>query len=47
MKKLLTILAVSDKKDADIFCSGAVVNYGAKIDAKIDAIGGTHNRSED
>ena len=41
------ILAVSDKKDADIFCSGAVVNYGGKIDAKIDAIGGTHNRSED
>ena len=39
-----TISAVSDKKDADIFCSGAVVNYGAKIDGEIDAIGGIQNR---
>ena len=37
------ISAVSDKKDADIFCSGAVINYGAKIDADIDAIGGIRN----
>ena len=39
-----TISAVSDKNDADIFCSGAVVNRGAKIDGEIDAIGGIHNR---
>ena len=38
--------AVSDKKDADIFCSGAVVDYGAEMDAGIDAVGGIHNRSE-
>lgn len=38
------ISSVSDKKDADVFCSGAVVNCGAKIDAEIDAIGGIHNR---
>ena len=40
------ISAVSDKKDSDIFCSGAVVNCGAKIDAEIDAIGGTHDKAE-
>ena len=40
------ISAVSDKKDAEIFCSGAVVNYGAKIDAEIDAIGGICNKAE-
>ena len=40
------VSAVSDKKDADIFCSGAVVNYGAEMDAGIDAVGGIHNRSE-
>ena len=39
-----SIYAVSDKKEADIFCSGAVVNCGATIDAEIDAIGGIHNR---
>ena len=39
-----TISAVSDKNDADIFCSGAVVNCGAEIDGEIDAIGGVHNR---
>ena len=38
------ISAVSEKKDADIFCSGAVVNYGATFDGTIDAIGGVHNR---
>ena len=44
--KNATISAVSDKKDADIFCSGAVVNCGAKIDAEVDAIGGIHNRDK-
>lgn len=38
------VSAVSDKNDADVFCSGAVVNRGAKIDAEIDALGGIHNR---
>ena len=38
------ISVVSDQKDAAIFCSGAVINCGADIDAKIDAIGGIHNR---
>jgi hypothetical protein len=38
------ISAVSDQNDADIFCSGAVVNRGAEIDGEIDAIGGIHNR---
>ena len=36
---------ISNKKDADIFCSGAVVNYGAKIDGEMDAIGGIHTRN--
>ena len=39
-----TISAVSDQNDADIFCSGAVVNHSAKIDGEMDAIGGVHNR---
>jgi hypothetical protein len=39
-----TISAGSDKKDAAVFCSGAVINCGAKIDGAIDAIGGIHNR---
>ncbi len=38
------ISAVSDKKDSDIFCSGSVVNYGAEIDAEIDALGGIHKK---
>ena len=38
------VSAVSDKKDSDIFCSGAVVNYGAEFDAEIDALGGIHNK---
>ena len=40
------VSAVSDTKDADIFCSGAVVNYGADIDAEIDAVGGIRNKAE-
>ena len=40
-----TISAKSDNNDADIFCSGAVVNYGAEINAEIDAIGGVHIRN--
>ena len=42
--KDVAISAVSDHNDADIFCSGAVVNRGAKIDGEMDAIGGVHNR---
>ena len=38
------VSAVSDNKDTDIFCSGAVVNGGATFDGEIDAIGGIHNR---
>ena len=38
------ISASSEKKDHDIFCSGAVVNFGATFDGEIDAIGGIHNR---
>lgn len=38
------ILAVSDKKDSDIFCSGAIVNRGADFDAEIDALGGIHKK---
>ena len=38
------ISAVSEQNDADIFCSGAVVNCGATFDGEIDAIGGIHNR---
>ena len=32
------ISADSDKKAADLFCSGAVLNYGAEFDAEIDVI---------
>ena len=39
-----TISAKSDNNDADIFCSGAVINYRAEINAEIDAIGGVNNR---
>ena len=38
------ISASSEKKDHDIFCSGAVVNFGATFDGEIDAIGGIHDR---
>lgn len=39
-----TVSAVSDQNDADIFCSGAVVNRGAEFTGEIDAIGGVCNR---
>ena len=42
--KSAAISASSEKKDHDIFCSGAVVNFGATFDGEIDAIGGIHNR---
>ena len=42
--KSATISAKSENNDADIFCSGALVNYGAEINAEIDAIGGVHSR---
>ena len=45
-KKGSAISAVSGKKDSDIFCSGAVVNYGATVNAKIDALGGICNKTE-
>ena len=38
------ISASSDKKDYDIFCSGAVLNFGATFDGEIDAIGGIYNQ---
>ena len=38
------ISAKSEQNEADIFCSGAVINRGAEINAEIDAIGGIHNR---
>ena len=40
-----SISSASDKQDADIFCYGAVVNYGADIDGEIDAIGGIRNQA--
>ena len=43
-KEGAAISAVSDQNDADIFCSGAVVNCGAHIDGEMDALGGIHNR---
>ena len=43
-KKGSSVSAVSDKKDSDIFCSGAVVNCGAEVDGEIDALGGIHNK---
>ena len=33
VNKDATVTAKSDNNDADIFCSGAVVNYGAEINA--------------
>ncbi len=41
---MATISANSDNNDADIFCSGAVVNRGATFDGEIDALGGSHSR---
>lgn len=41
-----SVFAVSDKKDSDIFCSGAVINCGALVDAKVDVLGGIHKKSE-
>lgn len=38
------ISASSEKNDHDIFCSGAVLNFGASFEGEIDAIGGIHNR---
>lgn len=42
-----TISAASEKNDADIFCSGAVVNYGATIAGEIDAVGEIRNQEGD
>jgi len=41
-----SVFAVSDKKDSDIFCSGAVINCGALVDAKVDVLGEIHKKSE-
>ena len=38
------VSAASEKADAAIFCSGAVVNCGAEMDGETDALGGIHNR---
>ena len=35
-----SISAASDKKDADVFCNGAVVNYGAEVTGEIYAMVG-------
>lgn len=45
-KKGSAISVASDKKDSDIFCSGALINYGTDIDVRIDAIGGIRNKAE-
>lgn len=39
-----TVSAVSDNNEADVFCSGAVINYGAGFNGEINAIGGVHNQ---
>ena len=39
-----TVSAASENNDADIFCSGAVVNHGAEFNAEIDSIVGINNR---
>ena len=40
------ISATSDKEDSDIFCSGAIINYGAEINGEIYAVGGISNIAE-
>ena len=40
------ISAISQQNDIDVFCSGALVQYGATIDGEINALGGIHNRVE-
>lgn len=42
-----TISAASEEIAADIFCTGAVVNYDATITGEIDAIGGIRNHEAD
>ena len=42
--KGVTVSAASENNDADIFCSGAVINYGAEINAEMYAIGGVRSR---
>ena len=44
VSKDATVSVASEKKDADLFCSGAVINCGAAIEGEVDAIGGIHNR---
>ena len=44
VNKDAVVSAVSGQNNADVFCGGAVVNGGAKIDGEIEAIGGIHNR---
>ena len=39
------LLHESDK-ETDILCYGAVVNYGATVDADINALCGIHNMTE-
>ena len=38
------VCAASEKKDCDIFCSAAVVNYGATFNGEIDAVGEIRNQ---
>ncbi len=42
--KNAVISAASENKDYDIFCSGAVINYGATFAGEIDAVGGIRNQ---
>ena len=44
LNKDAVVSAFSGQNNADVFCGGAVVNGGAKIDGEIEAIGGIHNR---
>jgi hypothetical protein len=38
------ISADSLKEGADIFCYGAIVNYGSTINSEVEALGGVHNK---
>ena len=41
-----SVVTASAKKACDIECGGAFVNYGAAVNAEIDALGGIHDKSE-
>ena len=38
------VFASSEGEGADLFCCGAIVNYGATVNGEVEALGGVHSK---